>query len=163
MSPQDTPPWARWVGVHRRSLFFVAAILVAGGLLSALRLPVALFPQISFPRVVISLEAGDRPAEEMAALVTYPVEEAARSVPGARSVRSSTSRGSAEVSVSFDWGLDMTTATLQIEAALAQLGSSLPAGTATTVRRMDPTVFPVIGYSLTSPLRSRPPFLSRSR
>jgi CzcA family heavy metal efflux pump len=146
--------WAAWVAAHRRSLFFLAAIFVVGGVLSALRLPVALFPQISFPRVVISLEAGDRPAEEMAALVTYPVEEAARSVPGARGVRSSTSRGSAEVSVSFDWGLDMTTATLQIQAALAQLAASLPAGTAAEVRRMDPTVFPVIAYSLTSTLRS---------
>jgi len=154
VTPPPSGRWAQWVAAHGRSLFFLAAILVTGGFLSALRLPVGLFPQISFPRVVISLEAGDRPAEEMAALVTYPVEEAARSVPGARSVRSSTSRGSAEVSVSFDWGLDMTTATLQIEAELAQLASSLPPGTATSVRRMDPTVFPVIAYSLTSGLRS---------
>jgi len=65
---------------------------------------VALFPQVEFPRVVISLDAGDRPAERMTTEVTMPVEEAVRSVPGLRSIRSTSSRGSADISVNFDWG-----------------------------------------------------------
>ncbi|ARA92812.1 transporter [Rhodothermaceae bacterium RA] len=150
----DTQGYAAWIDRHRRSLFFFLAILVLGGIGMALRLPVALFPQVSFPRVVVSLDAGDRPAEEMMALVTIPVEEALRAIPGVENVRSTTSRGSAEISVNFGWGLDMTAATLQVEAAVAQAAPTLPAGTATEVRRMDPTVFPVIAYSLTSSVRS---------
>jgi CzcA family heavy metal efflux pump len=146
---------AYWAEHHQRSLLFLLVTLIAGGVFFGLRLPVALFPKIAFPRVVVSLDTGDRPAEEMAALVTYPVETALRAVPAVRSVRSATSRGSAQISVNFAWGTDMSTATLQVEAALAQTMPILPAGTLTEVQRMDPTVFPVIAYSLSSPLRSQ--------
>ena len=144
---------ARWAGRHQRSLLVLLVLLVGGGIAFGLRLPVALFPRIDFPRVVVTLDAGDRPAEEMAALLTYPVETALRAIPAVRSVRSTTSRGSADISVSFAWGTDMVAATLQAEATLAQVMPGLPAGTSTEIRRMDPTVFPVIAYSLTSPLR----------
>jgi CzcA family heavy metal efflux pump len=82
--------------------------------------------------------------------VTRPVEEAVRSIPGVVGVRSSTSRGSADVSINFAWGTDMVGSTLQVSAALAQIQASLPPGTRITTRRMDPTVFPIIAYSLTS-------------
>ena len=121
-----------------------------GGLVSSFSLPVALFPQVSFPRIEVSLDAGDRPAERMATEVTYPVEEAIRAVPGVLSIRSTTSRGSTDISVNFEWGQDMVGAMLQVQSAINQVSSTLPAGTTFRVRRMDPTVFPVLAYSLTS-------------
>ena len=139
-----------WIQAHRRSVLFLLALLVLGGVAAGLRLPVGLFPRVDFPRIVISLEAGDRPAERMTSEVTMPVEEAVRTVPGLRSLRSTSTRGSAEISVNFDWGGDMTAALLQVQAALSQVLPALPAGTSFEVRRMDPTVFPVIAYSLTS-------------
>ena len=78
----------------------------------------------------------------MEATVTRPVEDALRAVPGVRNIRSQTSRGSAEVSVTFDWGADIVTAALQSESELARLGPSLPPGFYFNVRRMDPTIFP---------------------
>lgn len=148
------PTIAAWAFSHRRSLIFLVALLAVAGAACSWLLPVSLFPDVSFPRVRVSLDAGDRPAERMLAEVTVPVEEAVRAIPAVRGVRSTTSRGSAEVSVSFDWGQDMITSTLQVEAAMSGLLSSLPQGTAFTVERMDPTVFPVIAYSLTSPTHS---------
>ncbi len=145
---------AGWAHAHRRSLLFLLAVLAAAGALSSFSLPVSLFPRVDFPRVVVSLDAGDRPAERMALEVTWPVEVAVRALPGVRSVRSTTSRGSADVSVNFDWGLDMVAAKLQVESAVNQVLGSLPQGTTFDVRRMDPTVFPVLGYSLTSDTRS---------
>lgn len=145
----------RWIRSHWRSLLFAGGALAVAGLASALRTPVALFPHIEFPRVVVALDAGDRPADEMMALVTAPVEQVLRAVPAAHSVRSVTSRGSAEISVTFDWGTDMTVAALQIDGALARAMPDLPAGTRASARRMDPTVFPVIAYSLVSSLRSQ--------
>jgi len=135
---------------HKRSILFLLLVLVAGGILGGFRLPVALFPNVHFPRIQVGLDAGDRPAERMAIEVTWPVEEAVRSVPGVRNVRSTTSRGSADISIDFDWGEDMVSAKLQIESAINQVLSTLPSGTTFDVRRMDPTVFPVIAYSLTS-------------
>lgn len=144
-----------WVLRHRRSILFALGALAVSGAASAFRTPMALFPHIEFPRVVVTLDAGDRPAEEMVALVTAPAEQALRAVPAARSVRSVTSRGSAEISVAFAWGTDMTTAALLIDGAIARTLPDLPAGTRANAHRMDPTVFPVIAYSLVSPVRSQ--------
>ena len=139
-----------WLESHKRSILFMIGIFAAGGFFASFRLPVALFPHVSFPRVVVSLNAGDRPADRMAIEVTRPVEEAVRAVPGVRTVRSNTTRGAADISVNFDWGEDMVSAMLQVESAINQTIPALPAGTSFEVRRMDPTVFPVLAYSLTS-------------
>jgi len=143
-----------WVQRHRRSILFLIVVLAMGGLASSLKLPVALFPHVDFPRVVVNLDAGDRPAEQMAIEVTWPVEEAVRAVPGVRNVRSITSRGSAEISINFDWGVNMVAAALQVESAISQVSSGLPQGTTFQVRRMDPTVMPVLAYSITSDIHS---------
>ena len=143
-----------WTHHHVRSILFLMAVLSIGGLASGWGLPVALFPEVSFPRLRVDVEAGDRPAERMALEVTYPIEQALRAIPGVRSVRSTSSRGSADISVNFDWGQDMVAAMLQAESEIARLIPSLPAGTGFDVKRMDPTVFPVIAYSLTSTTHS---------
>lgn len=124
--------------------------LTLAGFVSAFALPVGLFPQVSFPRVVVDLDAGDRPADQTALLVTRPVEEAIRTVPGVVSLRSETTRGSSQISVDFGWGRDMTSSTLLVDAAIARVLPALPAGSIYNVRRMDPTVFPIISYALHS-------------
>jgi len=139
-----------WTQSHRRSILFLLAMLAMAGVVAAFQLPVSLFPTVDFPRVVVSLDSGDQPAEQMEMLVTRPVEEAVRRVPGVRNVRSDTSRGSAEVSVNFDWGRDMAASALQINAAISQIMATLPPSTQLTTRQMDPTVFPILAYSLVS-------------
>ncbi|HUK91390.1 MAG TPA: efflux RND transporter permease subunit, partial [Blastocatellia bacterium] len=143
-----------WIQSHRSSLLFLVTALVVGGLAASSKLPVALFPYVTFPRVMVNIDAGDRPAERMMIEVTFPIEQAVRAVPGVRNVRSTTSRGSAEISINFDWGEDMVASMLQVESAINQVMPSLPQGTTFNARRMDPTVFPVLAYSLTSDTRS---------
>jgi CzcA family heavy metal efflux pump len=142
--------FVQWVEYHARSIVFVALALTVAGAFAATSLPVGLFPQVAFPRVQVSLDSGDRPADQMAQNVTRPVEEALRVIPGVQDVRSGSSRGSANISVDFGWGRDMTAATLQVDTALSHIMSSLPAGTTSVTRRMEPTVFPIIAYGLTS-------------
>src|SRR5881394_2647339 len=139
-----------WAHSHARSILFLLGSLALAGAVASFSLPVALFPQVSFPRVRITLDAGDRPAEQMTVEVTTPVEEALRAIPGVRSVRSTTSRGSAEISVNFNWGEDMVSAMLQCQSQVNKILPSLPSGTSFEVERMDPTVFPTIAYSLAS-------------
>lgn len=135
---------------HARSLWLAMLLLTLGGIAGALRLPVSLFPHIDYPRVVVAIDAGERDAAQMEAEITRPVEIALRSVPGVTHLRSTTSRGSAEVALNFDWGHDMTAATLATQGALATVLPSLPQGTTFEVRRSDPTLFPVVGIALTS-------------
>ncbi|HEV2333276.1 MAG TPA: efflux RND transporter permease subunit [Gammaproteobacteria bacterium] len=139
---------------HRRSIVFLAAILAMSGIVTAFLLPVALFPNVQFPRIVVELDAGDRPAQQMELLVTRPVEQAVRDIPGVHTVRSITSRGSAEVSVLFDWNMDMIQSMLQVESKISLLLPSLPPDTQFTVVRRDPYSFPVLAYSLTSGSKS---------
>ncbi|MEO7064160.1 MAG: efflux RND transporter permease subunit [Dokdonella sp.] len=139
-----------WMHTHRRSLLFLCLILALGGIAAAFGLPVSLFPDVSFPRVQVTMDAGDRPADQMVLQVTTPLEEAIRRVRGVRDVRSTTSRGSAEIAVTFDWGADMSRAFLDVNAAAGQILPDLPAGTTLSTRRMDPTVFPILAYSLRS-------------
>ncbi len=135
---------------HARTIWLAVLLLTVGGVIAALRLPVSLFPQIDYPRVVVSIDAGDRDASQMEAQITRPAEIALRAIPGVTRLRSTTSRGSAEVSLNFNWGDDMVAAQLATQGALASIQGTLPAGTAFDVRRMDPTIFPVYGLSLTS-------------
>lgn len=140
----------RALATHARALWLAALLLTLGGIFAATGLPVSLFPHIDYPRVVVSVDAGERDAGEMAAGITRPIEVALRAVPGVDSIRSTTSRGTAEVSLNFPWGQDMVAATLATQGALAATLPDLPAGTRFSVRRSDPTIFPVLGLALTS-------------
>lgn len=137
-----------------RAFVVIAAALALAGAVAALSLPIGLFPQVSFPRVVVDLNSGSRPADQTALTITRPVEEAIRAIPGVQNVRSDTSRGSAQISVDFGWGRDMVASTLLVDSAIARILPSLPTGTDYDVRRMDPTVFPIISYALVSPSSS---------
>ena len=142
--------FSTWIQSHRRSLLTLLFFLAIAGAIRAFQMPVGLFPQVTFPRVVVTLSAGDQPAEQMEIQVTRLAEMAVRSVPGVLNVRSTTSRGSADISLNFSWDVDMVATTLQVSAALNQIQSQFPAGTSFTVRKMDPTIFPMLAYSLTS-------------
>jgi Cation/multidrug efflux pump len=145
---------SQWLQRHRRSVLFLLALLAAGGVMAAFKLPVGLFPNVSFPRVVVSADAGVRPTREMVLQVTQPLEEAIRRVPGVVDVRSKTSRGATDIDVSFHWGTDMNLAAVQVNEAATQILPTLPPGTAIRSKRMDPTVDPIIAYSLTSPTQT---------
>jgi multidrug efflux pump subunit AcrB len=135
---------------HSRSIWLCVFLITLAGLVAATRLPVTLFPHIDYPRVVVSIDAGERDATQMAADITRPAEIALREIPGVTQIRSTTSRGSAEVDLTFDWGDDMVASTLATQGALATILPDLPTGTRFSVRRSDPTIFPVLGISLTS-------------
>lgn len=140
----------RLLSLHGRSIWLAVILLSLAGLLAAPRLPVGLFPHLDYPRVVVSIDAGNRDAAQMAAEITRPVEIALRSVPGVTRIRSTTSRGSAEVALNFAWGDDIVAAALATQGELAVILPDLPPNTRFAVRRSDPSLFPVVGYALTS-------------
>src|SRR6202047_5233854 len=123
-----------WIARHQRSLLFLLLLPVVAGIGAAYSLPVALFPNIQFPRVRISLDAGDRPAQQMVLQVTTPVEQALLGIPRLTDLRSTTSRGAAEISATFEWGTDMIAATLEVNAAINQVMAQLPTGVGSTAR-----------------------------
>ncbi|HYW79830.1 MAG TPA: efflux RND transporter permease subunit [Thermoguttaceae bacterium] len=135
---------------HRKAiLFLTAAMCIAGGY-SAYTMPAAVFPQTDFPRVVILIDNGVMPADDMMATITRPVEEAMKNIPGTVNIRSTTGRGSAAVDVFFDWSTNMVQSELYVLGRLAQIRSTLPASAEFAVHRLTFSAFPIIGISLTS-------------
>ncbi len=139
---------------HSRIILFAALALCLGGVLAAYQMPASVFPQTDFPRVVILVDNGVMPADEMMATVTRPIEEAMKDTPGSVSIRSATGRGSAEVNVFFTWKTDMIQAELYVRNHLSQIRNQLPPTAEYEVHRLTFCSFPIIGVSLTSKTRS---------
>ncbi len=156
--PPDSPriahpaskPDAPWF--HRLSrpvLFLTISLALVGGYL-AFSIPISVFPNTDFPRIVVGVDNGVMPIDQMLVTITRPIEEAVNSVPGLQKVTSVTSRGSAEVDLFFDWKSDMILTLQRVDAVVARLQTELPPTAKVETRRLTFAVFPVIGYSLTS-------------
>lgn len=133
------------------SIVFLCVSLCLAGAYAALGMSSAIFPQTNFPRVVILIDNGVMPANEMMVTITRPVEEAMKDIAGVRTVRSKTGRGSAEINVFFTWETDMVQAELFVQGRLAVAQKTLPATASSQVRRLTFAAFPVLGLSLTGP------------
>jgi CzcA family heavy metal efflux pump len=139
-----------WLARSTRTIFFFAAVLTVAGIYFALQVPISVFPETSFPRVVIGVDNGVMPVEQMQVTITKPIEDAVNAVPGLVTVRSTTSRGQAEVSLFFDWNQDMYQELQLVDAALSKVEQTLPATAKITTNRLTFATFPILGYSLTS-------------
>jgi len=139
-----------WFARHSKSIIFLISILAIIGIYTAFYLPIAVFPETNFPRIIVGVDNGVMPIEQMEVTITRPLEEAVRSVPGLEDVRSTSSRGSAEINLFFDWNVNMIEALQMVDAAISRVQSSLPSTAQIRTHRLDFSSFPIIGYSLTS-------------
>ena len=146
--PHQTDPY--WLARSVRTILFLAVALTAAGVYAFFRTPIAVFPETNFPRIVIGIDNGVMPVEQMQVTITKPIEDAVNSVPGLLTVRSTTSRGSADVSLFFDWSVDMFRTLQLVDAALSQAQQTLPSTAKITANRLTFATFPIFGYSVTS-------------
>ncbi len=141
---------ARWVEANPRFIMLLALSLsLAGGYL-AFTIPVTVFPATNFPRVLVSIDNGVMPIDQMLVTITRPVEEEINAVQGLRQVRSITGRGSAEIDLFFDWSADMPLTLQRVDSALARAQALLPATAKVQSHQLTFASFPILGYSLTS-------------
>src|SRR6267142_904064 len=139
-----------WFSRHSKSIVFLISMLAVVGVYEAFSIPIAVFPATNFPRIIIGVDNGVMPINQMEVTITRPLENAVNSVPGLEDVRSVTSRGSAEVDLFFNWGVDMIQTLQQVNSAIASVQSTLPSTARIETHRLDFASFPIIGYSLTS-------------
>jgi len=139
---------SRFATHHIKAILFVTVILCAIGAWLLRTFPVAILPDVTFPRIVVIAESGERPARMMEAGVTRPLEESIASVPGVSRMRSKTQRGATEISIDFTWGTDMLIAQQLVNTRVNEVRADIPADTHVSVERMNPTVFPILGLSV---------------
>ena len=140
-------PWFQ--RLSRPILFLIVSLTLVGAYLAS-QIPVSVFPNTDFPRVVIGVDNGVTPIDQMLVTITRPIEEAVNSVPGLQKVQSITSRGDAEVDLFFDWKSDMILTLQRVDAVVARLQAELPATAKIQTHRLTFAVFPILGYSMTS-------------
>jgi CzcA family heavy metal efflux pump len=139
-----------WFRRYSRPILFLIITLAVIGAYVAFSIPISVFPNTDFPRIVIGVDNGVMPIDQMLVTITRPIEEAVNSVPWLQKVQSITSRGSAEVDLFFDWNSDMILTLQRVDAVAARMQAELPPTAKVETRRMTFAGFPIIGYSLTS-------------
>lgn len=135
---------------HKNPILAVLVIILVGGVYSFQQLKTGLFPEITFPKIKIIADAELQPVDKMVVTVTRPLENAVKQVPNLQLVRSTTSRGSCELSAFMNPGADINLSQQQIESQIAKISATLPAGVNISVEKMNPSILPVSGYSLES-------------
>ncbi|CAH1002562.1 Cobalt-zinc-cadmium resistance protein CzcA [Neolewinella maritima] len=137
---------------YRNPITALLAIVLLAGVYSYGKMKSDLFPDVTFPKVKIIAENGQQPVDKMMLTVTRPLEEAVKRAPGIQDVRSTTSRGSAEISAFFDWSTDIDLGLQRVESLINQITLDLPPGVRLTIEKMNPSILPIAGYSLEGPL-----------
>src|SRR5215216_4700167 len=141
--------FASVVAYQSRAIVVIVVLLCAAGLYAAWRLPVAVFPETDFPRIVIIVDNGEAPASQTLVSVTRPIEEAMNGIPGIARVKSKTARGSSEINLYFDWKGDIVDELQLVQARMSQMIATLPpTAEIRNIERLTFAVFPVTGYSL---------------
>ncbi|HXZ78768.1 MAG TPA: efflux RND transporter permease subunit [Terriglobales bacterium] len=147
---EEAPPRTYWFARFSGPVIFLIIAAALIGVYLAFSIPIAVFPSTNFPRIVIGVDNGVMPIDQMLVTITRPLEEAVNSVPGLQQVRSTTSRGSAEINLFFDWNVDMFRTLQLVDSAVARVQSSLPPTAKIVSNRLTFASFPILGYSLTS-------------
>jgi multidrug efflux pump subunit AcrB len=135
---------------HKKPISLVLFIILLGGGFAYSRLQTSLFPEKTKPQKKNIYEAGQQPEKNMIVTVTKPLENAVKQVPDLHYVRSTTSRGSCEISAYMNWDADIDLSQQRIESRIAQIKNILPPDVDVTVEKMNPSILPVSGYTLES-------------
>ncbi|SEF71870.1 heavy metal efflux pump, CzcA family [Halpernia humi] len=135
---------------YKSPLLVMVLLFILGGVFSYTKIKSSLFPEITFPKIKIIAEAGEQPVDQMTVAVTRPLENAVKLVPDLQLLKSTTSRGSCEISAFMNWNSNIDLSQQQIEAKINEIKNQLPANTNITVEKMNPSILPVMGYTLNS-------------
>ena len=139
---------------YKNPVTVLLVIIIMGGLFGYSKLQTALFPEITFPKIKIIADAGQQPVKKMMITVTRQLENAIKQVPDLQRIRSTTSRGTCEISAFMDWKANIDISQQRIESKINEIKNTLPADIQITVERMNPSILPITGFSLESKTRS---------
>ena len=135
---------------YKSPLSVVCVLLIAGGMFAYSKMQTALFPEITFPKIKIIADAGLQPVNKMMVTVTKPLENAIKQVPDLHMIRSTTSRGSCEISAYMNWDVNIDLGQQRIESKINEIKNLLPPDVQISVEKMNPSILPVMGYTLES-------------
>jgi CzcA family heavy metal efflux pump len=147
-------PMRNFFNSYKNPVTVLVVIILLGGFFAYGKLQTALFPEITFPKIKIIADAGQQPVKKMMITVTRQLENAIKQVPDLQRIRSTTNRGSCEISAYMDWNANIDISKQRIESKINEIKNTLPPDIQITVERMNPSILPITGFSLESKTRS---------
>src|SRR6201992_4190724 len=153
MTPLKTPIQDTFL-THKKPISLVLALIIFGGVFVYTKMQTSLFPEVTFPKIKVIAEEGLQPVNKMMVTVTKPLENAIKQVPDLKTVRSTTSRGSCEISAFMNWDAYIDLAQKRKQPSINKIKNDLPADVNISVAKMNPSILPVSGYTLESHSRS---------
>ncbi len=135
---------------YKNPISIILAVIIVGGIFIYSQIQVSLFPEITFPKIKVIADNGEQPVEKMMVTVTRPLEDAIKQVPDLKILRSTTSRGTCEISAFLNWGADINVNQQMLESRISQIKNQLPADVSIQVEKMNPSILPVIGFTVES-------------
>ncbi len=135
---------------YKNPISVILAVIIVGGIFLYGQIQVSLFPEITFPKLKVIADNGEQPVDKMMVTVTRPLEDAIKQVPDLKILRSTTSRGTCEISAFLNWGADINVNQQMMESRIAQIKNSLPSDVQIQVEKMNPSILPVIGFTVES-------------
>jgi CzcA family heavy metal efflux pump len=139
---------------YKNPVSVIIAVIIAGGIFLYGQIQVSLFPEITFPKIKVIADNGEQPVDKMMITVTRPLEDAIKQVPDLKMLRSATSRGSCEISAFLKWDADININQQMMESRISQIRNQLPPDVQMTIEKMNPSILPVIGYTVESDKKS---------
>lgn len=135
---------------YKNPVSVILAVVIIGGIFLYGQIQVSLFPEITFPKLKVIADNGEQPVDKMMVTVTRPLEDAIKQIPDLKILRSATSRGTCEISAFLNWGADINVNQQMLESRISQIKNSLPADVQIQVEKMNPSILPVIGFTVES-------------
>jgi CzcA family heavy metal efflux pump len=135
---------------YKNPISVILAVIIVGGIFLYGQIQVSLFPEITFPKLKVIADNGEQPVDKMMVTVTRPLEDAIKQIPDLKMLRSTTSRGTCEISAFLNWGADINVNQQMIESRISQIKNSLPADVQIQIEKMNPSILPVIGFTIES-------------
>jgi CzcA family heavy metal efflux pump len=135
---------------YKNPISVILAVIIVGGIFLYGQIQVSLFPEITFPKLKVIADNGEQPVDKMMVTVTRPLEDAIKQIPDLKILRSTTSRGTCEISAFLNWGADINVNQQMLESRISQIKNSLPSDVQIQIEKMNPSILPVIGFTVES-------------
>ncbi len=140
---------------NKLAILLIIALLTGVGYKLSNSIPKGVLPNIFFPRIEVSINNGHVPISQMLYAVTKPSEEALKTVQDVEKIISSTSVGSTEINIYFNWDIDPYLAYQLVQARMADIKNSINPNATITIRQATPSIYPVSIYAIGSETLSR--------
>lgn len=125
------------------TMFFLIVVLF--GVVSFIRLPIDLMPDVTYPSITVSTSYEHVGPQEIEQLITRPIEETISSVQGVEKITSTSTEGNSSVRVAFVWGTDLDDAANDVRARVDRVRGRLPDDAdAPVIFKFDLSSFPIL-------------------